>query len=81
MKRNTLQFTQEHWDDPGDYPSGAGGYPLPSYVDVVVEGELVLDPGEVPDDFVPYGYVVCEWHRDGDTYTVVRAYVEDSDAC
>lgn len=21
----------ETWDDPGDYPCGAGGYPLPSY--------------------------------------------------
>ena len=28
---NTLMCEYETWDDPGDYPSGAGGGPFPSY--------------------------------------------------
>jgi hypothetical protein len=29
--KNTLEVVIERWDDPGDYPSGAGSGPLPSY--------------------------------------------------
>ena len=29
--QNDLSVLIGHWDDPGDYPSNAGGGPLPSY--------------------------------------------------
>ena len=29
--KDTLQTSIETWEDPGDYPSAAGSYPLPSY--------------------------------------------------
>jgi hypothetical protein len=40
---NTLKAGIETWDDPGDYPSGAGSWPLPSY-DYVAEisGHLIV---------------------------------------
>jgi hypothetical protein len=40
---NTLDPIIGRWDDPGDYPSGAGGGPLASedYVEYI-DGELVL---------------------------------------
>ena len=31
MIQNMLRFEKEKWVDPGEYPSGAGGYPLPSH--------------------------------------------------
>ena len=42
--RNTLQPKIERWTDPGDYPSGAGGGPLPShdYVEAI-EGEIIVE--------------------------------------
>ena len=41
---DTLEPVIETWDDPGDYPSGAGGGPLPSYQYVeAVEGEVVVE--------------------------------------
>ena len=34
----------ERWDDPGDYPSGAGSGPLPSYDYVAeVEGSVTIE--------------------------------------
>ena len=40
---DTLETLIGRWDDPGDYPCGAGGYPLPSYDYIEgVEGELVV---------------------------------------
>lgn len=47
--KETLKFEFDTWDDPGDYPSGAGGGPLPSYSFVAgVAGQLtvVLDASE-----------------------------------
>jgi len=44
---NTLKVHWARWDDPGDYPSGAGGAPLPShhYVeDVTGEVQVVIEP-------------------------------------
>jgi len=42
--RNTLEVEIETWDDPGDYPSGAGSGPLPSYNYVAcVSGEIELE--------------------------------------
>ena len=40
---NTLRPVVERWDDPGDYPSGAGSGPLPSrdYVESI-EGQVVV---------------------------------------
>jgi len=41
---DTLKPEIERWDDPGDYPSGAGGGPLPSRLFVSwVDGELVVE--------------------------------------
>ena len=41
---NTLSLEAEHWDDPGDYPSGAGAGPLPSYDYIAgVSGEIVVE--------------------------------------
>jgi hypothetical protein len=40
---NTLALEIERWDDPGDYPSGAGAGPLPSYNYVgSVSGTIVV---------------------------------------
>lgn len=68
---NTLHFSVERWDDPGVYPSGAGGGPLPSYDYALVEGELTLD-GPADDEFlgsfVPPGFHVTSWLQEGNTY-------------
>lgn len=41
---DTLEVLVETWDDPGDYPSGAGSGPLPSYDYLAgMEGELVYE--------------------------------------
>lgn len=42
--KNTLKIEIGRFDDPGDYPSGAGGYPLPSQ-DIVesIGGTLVVE--------------------------------------
>lgn len=39
---NTLTLGYETWDDPGDYPSGAGGAALPSYEYPVVDGHITI---------------------------------------
>jgi len=42
--KDTLEVLVEEWSDPGDYPSGAGSGPLPSYKYLAgMEGELVLE--------------------------------------
>lgn len=39
-----LKIELDTWDDPGDYPSGAGSGPLPSYNFVAgVEGKVVVE--------------------------------------
>ena len=41
---DTLKPYIETWDDPGDYPSGAGSGPLPSHDYVAeVEGEVTIE--------------------------------------
>lgn len=41
---NTLKPLVERWDDPGDYPSGAGSGPLASRDFVAdIEGQLVVE--------------------------------------
>jgi len=41
---NTLETLIEWWDDPGDYPSGAGAGPLPSYQYFAgMEGEVKVE--------------------------------------
>lgn len=42
--KNTLTKIMDRWDDPGEYPSGAGGGPLPSH-DYVAEvaGEVEVE--------------------------------------
>jgi hypothetical protein len=45
---NTLKPVIERWSDPGDYPSGAGSGPLPSYDYVeYIDGQVVIELGEV----------------------------------
>lgn len=44
VSSNTLRVTLDTWDDPGDYPSGAGQGPLPSYQYIAgLEGEIVFN--------------------------------------
>lgn len=40
---NTLKFEVETWDDPGVYPSNAGGRALPSYQYIDGSGSLVVE--------------------------------------
>ncbi len=41
---DTIEPLVETWDDPGDYPSNAGGGPLPSYDYLAgLEGELIIE--------------------------------------
>ena len=47
---STLKPIIERWDDPGDYPSGAGAGPLASYDYVeYVDGSVVVELG--PEDW------------------------------
>ena len=42
--KNDFEVIIDTWDDPGDYPSNAGQFPLPSYDYVeCVEGECVIE--------------------------------------
>lgn len=68
--KNTLKLVIERFDDPGLYPSGAGGYPLPShdYVEQI-DGEVVieLEPDDIEllvDDLDPDipGLHVTKWY-------------------
>ena len=70
---DTLEPVIDSWDDPGDYPSGAGSGPLPSY-DYVAEvaGEIVLEleSSDFTDGFpeieydLPHGIKVKKWDID-----------------
>jgi len=41
--KNTLSLKLEIWDDPGDYPSNAAQYPLPSYCQLEdIEGYVII---------------------------------------
>ena len=71
---NTLNPVIERWTDPGDYPSGAGGYPLPSYDYVeCIEGyiEALLEPSDrnsiseyANEDDDQYDAMMDSWLRD-----------------
>jgi hypothetical protein len=68
----TIKPTIEQWDDPGDYPSGAGSSPLPSYNYVEsVDGEVTIEfddidlsnlLNEVYDPELPHEIVVTKWN-------------------
>lgn len=61
---SSLEFSTDTWDDPGDYPSGAGAGPLPSETVAYCDGELVLSKealDEFLNDLVPDGYSVTSW--------------------
>lgn len=53
LKHEAPSVNIEHWDDPGDYPSGAGGGPLSSYqyIDSIDGGTInvKLLPAIIPD--------------------------------
>lgn len=66
--KNDLTFEMETWEDPGDYPSGAGSGPLPSYSYATSEGEVIVEDVENEDDLtdylldnVPSPFVVVSW--------------------
>jgi len=41
---DTIEPLVEEWSDPGDYPSNAGGGPLPSYSYLAgLDGELIIE--------------------------------------
>src|SRR5271169_3322290 len=53
---NSLKLVFGTWDDPGDYPSGAGSGPLPSrqfveYIDGTVEVELDAEDQKILYDY------------------------------
>ena len=48
--KNTLGIETETWEDPGDYPSGAGSCPLPSYDFVCAINGLVVVELEDADE-------------------------------
>lgn len=72
--KNTLELEVDTWDDPGDYPSGAGGGPLPSRKFVAgIDGELVIRFTNT--QLAEYAYDNELYHNDGrafdpDTNTV-----------
>ena len=77
---DTLEFSVERWDDPGDYPSGAGAGPLPSEYSAMAEGVLVFDEEpdeELLDSFVPEGFRVITWNRVGLEYYPITVELED----
>lgn len=50
LERNTLAVEWDRWDDPGDYPSGAGSGPMRSFdyvADVTGEIVLILEPEDL----------------------------------
>ena len=50
---NEFRVEFDRWEDPGVYPSGAGGYPLPSYDYVCdVPGHILIEiePGDLDPD-------------------------------
>lgn len=50
-----LETTWDTWDDPGDYPSNAGGGPLPSYdYEVVESATLNIEPEYLDAGFEDY---------------------------
>ena len=40
---NTIDVSLERWDDPGDYPNGCAGGPLPSFDYIEITGSLLLE--------------------------------------
>jgi hypothetical protein len=75
--KNEFGIEWDSWDDPGDYPCGAGGSPLPSYNYICdIPGELVIelepsdeidpekdDMGELANEHadLPSGVRVSDW--------------------
>lgn len=56
-----IEYGRETWDDPGVYPNGASGYPLPSYDYTTIEGgTLAIDKDDIEPDFYYDGYQVTE---------------------
>lgn len=56
-----IEYGRERWDDPGVYPNGASGYPLPSYEYTTIEGgTLAIDKNDIEPDFYYDGYQVTE---------------------
>lgn len=56
-----IEYGRERWEDPGVYPNGASGYPLPSYEYTTIEGgTLAIDKNDIEPDFYYDGYQVTE---------------------
>ena len=73
--QNTLKPEIERWDDPGDYPSGAGGGPLPSHNFVAgIDGtlEVELDGAEFAE-LGNYADVGVTW------FQMLEMYFNDQD--
>ena len=52
-----FEYRTETWDDPGDYPSRAGGGPLPSYdYDVVDSWDIYIDKNDLEHVFIDADY-------------------------
>jgi hypothetical protein len=80
---NDLDANYAVWDDPGDYPCGAGGSPLDSYAYVEeVEGTVVLALKPEEDEFwfecLHYAAEVSEYASFEEVYRVaLDSYVFD----
>lgn len=92
--QNHFQIEMDQWEDPGDYPSGAGGCRLPSYDYVgevsgrlVVEFENDMPSGDelskIADEFadIPTGIKVNKWNCEvkGNTVTFEIEEFDDSE--
>jgi hypothetical protein len=65
--KDELKLELDIWDDPGDYPSGAGSGPLPSYTFVAgVSGKIVVELEDEDTVELPI------------TLATVQAYVDDN---
>ena len=79
---NTLEPQWARWDDPGDYPSGAGGGPMASYDYVeCVEGFAEVEVEESDSEYGSLsealdehievqGVTVTKWRIEGDGKTL-----------
>lgn len=64
----TADVSKDRWDDPGDYPSGAGQYALPSYdyidsvdmtlvFEIVPELAMLFEKGDMDGGTLPYNEI------------------------
>lgn len=75
---NDLYLEVETWDDPGDYPNGIAGGPLPSYSYLSCGGSLVLEAEnqEEIESFAEVDDWFDDWINCGREASKIGAYVD-----